>query len=101
MSCAEREKAAAENNDALSHPCGDIVREAGTIEGRGLTIDQLAAVLTRVAGATVVNKTGLSGFFSWDLYFAAENRNSPYKPTPPELAAAIERQLGLRLVPEP
>jgi uncharacterized protein (TIGR03435 family) len=62
------------------------------------TTSQIADALARAAGRPVVDKTALEGRFGWMVNY------SPFSPdantgdaTAPDLFAAVEQQLGLRL----
>lgn len=67
----------------------------GTIHSMAVPLEYLAGNLSRVLGRTVVDKTGLTGKFSYMVNYAPDNA------TPdddrPSLFTAIEQQLGLRL----
>ena len=67
----------------------------GLIRGRGVTLDQIAAELT--AGRTVVNRTGLDGFYDVDLRWTPDATAAPTDDAPPTLATALREQLGLRI----
>jgi uncharacterized protein (TIGR03435 family) len=69
----------------------------GLIRGRGVTLDQIAAELT--AGRTVVNRTGLEGFYDVELRWTPDVTAPPADDAPPTLATALREQLGLRLDP--
>ena len=84
----------------------EIIRSFDRLHGRGLSIDVLADHLSAVARAEIVNKTGLTGFFEWDLTWFPEqfelgfdrNRFPQVDPAGPRLPDALREQLGLRLV---
>jgi uncharacterized protein (TIGR03435 family) len=67
-----------------------------------MSMGQLAERLTPFAGKPVVDATGLDGYFTIALTFAAEDYVGPVEPGPlqPLLAVAVQEQLGLKLVPE-
>jgi uncharacterized protein (TIGR03435 family) len=67
----------------------------GRIRGRGVTLDQIAAEI--VAGRTVVNRTGLAGFYDVDLRWTPEATQAPADDAPPTLTTALREQLGLRI----
>lgn len=67
----------------------------GLIRGRGVTLDQIAAELT--AGRTVVNRTGLDGFYDVELRWTPDSTPAPADDAPPTLATALREQLGLRI----
>jgi uncharacterized protein (TIGR03435 family) len=58
----------------------------------------LAAILVRVTGRPVTDKTGVSGDFSIDLHYAPRDAtDSPL----PSVYVALQEQLGLKLNPQP
>jgi uncharacterized protein (TIGR03435 family) len=67
----------------------------GLIRGRGVTLDQIASEI--VAGRTVVNRTGLDGFYDVDLRWTPDATQAPGDDAPPTLATALREQLGLRI----
>ena len=67
----------------------------GLIRGRGVTLEQIAAEI--VAGRTVVNRTGLEGFYDVELRWTPDATQAPSDDAPPTLATALREQLGLRL----
>jgi uncharacterized protein (TIGR03435 family) len=89
-------------------PCG-LGGLPGNMHIRGIGIDQLALMLPRDAGRRVVNKTGLTGDFDWDLTWTPEAfRQAPFDrerfptidPDGPSIFTALQKQLGLKLEPE-
>jgi uncharacterized protein (TIGR03435 family) len=70
----------------------------------------LAGTLSGQVGRIVVDRTGLTGAFDFDLEFAPEPAGNPAggaAPTPspaatdrPSLFTAVEEQLGLKLQPQ-
>ena len=79
----------------------------GTITATALTLGSLASGLTRFAGQTVVDATGLTGFYDYELRWTPDQPVTarPGEPPPaidpngPSLEAALAEQLGLRLEP--
>ncbi|HEX3748067.1 MAG TPA: TIGR03435 family protein [Bryobacteraceae bacterium] len=77
------------------------------IEGFGVSIPKLVEVLADKIGRTVVDKTGFSGAFNFQLDFSAEDAASIPKAAPtttvgpdlqaPTLFTALQEQLGIRL----
>ena len=67
----------------------------GLIRGRGVTLDQIAAELT--AGRTVVNRSGLIGFYDVELRWTPDGTQPPSDDAPPALATALREQLGLSI----
>jgi uncharacterized protein (TIGR03435 family) len=89
-------------------PCG-LGGLPGNMHIRGIGIDQLAGMLQRDAGRRVVNKTGLTGNFDWDLTWTPDAfRQAPFDrerfptidPDGPSIFTALQEQLGLKLEPE-
>ena len=75
----------------------------GYMSVRGTTLDALAEQLAGLLSRPVINKTGLSGNFDFDMSYSPENFPvAPGQPAPsfanaPELPTAVREQLGLRL----
>jgi uncharacterized protein (TIGR03435 family) len=77
------------------------------LPGRNATMAELASVFQRSAlDRPVIDKTGLSGRYDFDLEFTADEsqfdgafakRTNADEPTKPGLFAAVQEQLGLRL----
>lgn len=67
----------------------------GGIMGHAMAMGTLASILARFVGYQVVDKTGLQGEFDINLKFTPENS----KELGPDLFAAIQEQLGLKLEP--
>lgn len=73
--------------------------EIGLLAG-GFSMSQLAQFLQRI-GRPVIDKTGLSGGYDFDLSFTALGPPSPgtaADPSRPTIFIALEEQLGLKLV---
>jgi uncharacterized protein (TIGR03435 family) len=80
-----------------------------TLDGKGVTMEMLAANLSRaynsLLGRNVVNATGLSGTFDVHLTWAidpltaaaAPDTAPPPDPTGPTILTALQEQLGLKL----
>ena len=86
----------------------------GRLTANGMTITQLATMgLSRYAGRTVIDHTGLSGPFDWTLVWTPDNLPQRAPGTPadqpvtvngfaidpngPSLFTALQEQLGLKL----
>ena len=71
------------------------------MEGAGVTLDQLAANLTRALGRTIIDKTGLTGIYDFTLTYAPDTASAPSAAAPdangPTVFTALEEQLGLKL----
>jgi uncharacterized protein (TIGR03435 family) len=81
----------------------------GSIGARSRPIDLLAAILRVDVDRPVVNKTGLTGSYDWDLTWtprrflqgAFDHDQFPtIDPDGPSVFTAVQEQLGLKLVPE-
>ena len=73
----------------------------GTMTVRGLALGQLG-VLSREVGRKIVDKTGLTGSFDWDLKWTPQTQFAPGRfpsidPDGPSLFTAMQEQLGLKL----
>jgi len=89
-------------------PCGISVRGGqGLVTGNGVAMEQLARNLVGGVGRIVVDKTGLPGYYDFNLTFAPEGPppppGAPAGPAPdpgaPSLFTAMQEQLGLKLEP--
>jgi uncharacterized protein (TIGR03435 family) len=84
-------------------PCS--VRFDGpSIAGRGRTLDNIASNLVAPTGGIVVNGTGLTGIFDFDLRWTPELERAGQSGAAPAIDApniftAVQEQLGLRLEP--
>jgi uncharacterized protein (TIGR03435 family) len=87
------------------------------LSGMGVDMADLAGVLTYYAGRPVLDKTGISGLFDvllqWNVFYGRQQTTQssdetsrpagryegamPENDTLPDLATALDRQLGLRL----
>ena len=63
------------------------------------TMEQLARQLSVSAGRSVVDKTGLTGYYAWVLDWIPPNGNADPDSDTPALFTAIQEQLGLKLEP--
>jgi len=55
-------------------------------------------LLSRMARMPVIDKTGLTGFYQFDLRYADEvSRVPPENPAGPSIFTAVQEQLGLKL----
>jgi len=67
----------------------------GGVIGHAITVQQLAGLLGHAAGYRVVDHTGLAGNFDVNLRWRRDDRDT----SSPDLFAAIQEQLGLKLEP--
>ena len=87
-----------------------------TVKGRGATIDSFVQMLSQQMGVTIVDKTGLTGKYDYELAWMPDEMNlmgmplpmphgpppqggseQPEQPTAPSIFAALPEQLGLKL----
>ena len=107
-SCAEL-RAAAQTLERGKDPCGAAsfanFLMTGTMSIHGFALNQLGA-LAREVGRPVVDKTGLTGFFDWDLTWTPQRfLQQPFDraqfptidPNGPSIFTALQEQLGLKL----
>ena len=65
------------------------------------TTGEIADALARAVGRPIVDKTGMQGRFGWTVNYTPFSANgSSGDSAPPDLFAAIEQQLGLKLEPK-
>jgi uncharacterized protein (TIGR03435 family) len=84
--------------------CG-IMGFPGMIRFGGFPISQVTQMLAGQTGRMVVDRTGLTGNWDFELHFAAEQRGQPPPgvnfpapdPDAPSLFTALQEQLGLKL----
>jgi uncharacterized protein (TIGR03435 family) len=79
----------------------------GRITAGGLRMTQLAQQLSQFMGRIVIDKTGLDGFYQFDLSWAPTPEQMPpgmppgaappFDPNAPILPTALQEQLGLKL----
>ena len=79
----------------LANICGVVRSANGRIEGYGVPMLKLIELLTDRFDRTIVDKTGFTQTFDFDLNFTSDELNSPGT----SISAALEERLGLRLQP--
>jgi uncharacterized protein (TIGR03435 family) len=68
------------------------------IRSNRMQMNRLAALLSRMTRMPVLDKTGLNGFYQFDLCYANEVSPSPEEnPAGPSVFTAVQEQLGLKL----
>ena len=83
------------------------LRRTGNLAGGDIPLDQIADMLSSRVRRLVVNKTGLTGHYSFSLEFTPEQLPPPgavsppgappIDPNGPSLFTALQEQLGLKL----
>jgi uncharacterized protein (TIGR03435 family) len=76
--------------------CGLITFGGGVFRGHGVTLDQIAGVLSTPTGRVVRNQTALDGAYDFELRFSPQREN-PNPADPPVIFTAVREQLGLEL----
>ncbi len=68
------------------------------IRSNRMQMNRLAALLSRTTRLPVLDKTGLTGFYQFDLRYANEVSEAPEEnPAGPSIFTAVQEQLGLKL----
>jgi bla regulator protein blaR1 len=89
-------------------PCGPRPGGAGRLVMVGISMPQLAPMLSLMVGRTAVDRTGLTGLYDFEIAFTPERPlpgpDGAATPAPsndgPSLFTALQEQLGLKLEPE-
>jgi len=93
---------------ATKHPGrpGNLQMGRGALSGEGTTMHFLAIMLSRQLGRTVVDQTGLTGRYDFNLTWTPQDAAVPAPPAAdssaelaagPSLFASVQEQLGLKL----
>ena len=95
--------------DASGRPSCGIRGGFGTLAGNGFPVAQLSNTLAQIVRRTVIDRTGLTGAWAFDLKFAPDVNSLPpgglppgaqlptVDPDSPSIFTAVEEQLGLKL----
>jgi uncharacterized protein (TIGR03435 family) len=78
-------------------PAGRLFANSSAIIGSAVPVTQLVYSLSQLLDRPVIDKTNLQGLFDFRLEFAPVQLSQP-SDTRPSVFAAIQEQLGLRLV---
>ena len=70
---------------------------AGTVKGSGMTMKQLAEWAGNRVDRAVIDRTGLSGNYDFELRYASPRLGAAAPPEMPSLFTALQEQLGLKL----
>jgi uncharacterized protein (TIGR03435 family) len=96
---------------APQHYCRNMVSPRGGVDFEGGTLSSFAGLLNLILDRSVIDKTGLTGFFELHLKFSPDDSAAPRPAAPgpgvpvaaapdlPGIFQAIQEQLGLKLVP--
>jgi len=79
-------------------PAGRVFASSTAIIGSTVPVSQLVYSLSQRLDRPVIDKTGLKGLFDFRLEFAPLQPSAPSDDPRPSVFAAIQEQLGLRLV---
>jgi uncharacterized protein (TIGR03435 family) len=105
-------RAAARGGKPLPQPPGGAVCTGrtipGNVTGSALSIASLAGSLTRFVDRPIVDRTGLAGFYNYELKWTPDRlpESRPGEAPPvidpdgPPLVTALQEQLGLKLEPQ-
>jgi len=76
---------------------GEMSFSEGHLSGKGVPLSFLASLLGIPVGRTVVDRTGLTDEYDFDLHFAPRNELPGKESNDPDLFTAVQEQLGLKL----
>ncbi len=76
---------------------GDLTFSDGHLSGKGVPLSFLASVLAMPLARTIVDRTGVTGSYDFDLRFHPANDTSGKPSDDPDLFTAVQEQLGLKL----
>jgi uncharacterized protein (TIGR03435 family) len=99
---SERAAAKQPSADVVRAPTCTMFETAWSIRGFTRTVPQLALILDEIVGSPVVDRTGLTGGFNFDVQWAKQG-DVPIDPSHQtveslaSISTALEEQLGLKL----
>lgn len=76
---------------------GELTFSQGHLEGKGVPASFIASLLSQPLGRSVVDKTGLTGVYDFDLKFQPQEKIPDPNSSDPDLLTALQEQLGLKL----
>lgn len=76
---------------------GEMNFSQGHLTGKGVPASFLASLLTQALDRTVVDKTGLTGVYDFDLKFQPQEKAADPNNSDPDIFTALQEQLGLKL----
>ena len=97
--CAKRLEAAGKAGDTPLAPGGPVCGmrpSVNEITAGALPMNEFARFLALNTGRIVVDRTGLTGVWDFDLKYSPDNAPNP-DPDRPSIFTALQEQLGLRL----
>lgn len=71
-----------------------------TVRGRNIEFERFAPWMATVLGRPIVDRTGLTGLYDWDLTYATDAAVAAGTSDAPSLFTAMQEQLGLKLEAE-
>ena len=98
IDCSPAAAAARQKGEGAPKPAGrpicSVSNSATTIAGGGMSLTALAEALAPRLGRLVIDRSGLTGAFDFDIAFAGQQ---PGSPDDVSLETALQEQLGLRV----
>lgn len=76
---------------------GEMSFSHGHLAGKGVPLSFLASLLALPVGHSVVDRTGMTGAYDFDLRFDPRDNVSGAESNDPDLFTAVQEQLGLKL----
>ena len=96
--CAKRLEAAGKAGEAVppGGPVCGMLPSVNELTAGALPMNEFARFLALNTGRLVVDRTGLTGVWDFDLKYSPDNAPNP-DPDRPSICTALQEQLGLRL----
>ncbi len=76
---------------------GELNLSSGHLTGKGVPVSFIASLLSQSVERTVLDRTGLTGTFDFDLHFQPQEKAPQPNSSDPDLFTAVQEQLGLKL----
>jgi uncharacterized protein (TIGR03435 family) len=97
----QQSKPDARSETAIPGMCTVLINRAGVTKRQGCSMATLAGILRYSTGRTVLDKTGLSGNFDYELHWTPEDATpeEAVNYSGPSIFNAVQEQLGLKLEP--
>jgi uncharacterized protein (TIGR03435 family) len=76
---------------------GDMNFSQNHLKGDGVPLSFIASLLAIPVGHTVIDRTGITGAYDFDLHFAPPNTTADKPSNDPDIFTAVQEQLGLKL----